>query len=152
MIYWFTGQPAHGKTTLGSKLKRYLKNNDVKKNTFMVDGDELREILQNKDYTENGRRTNMKVAQGIASYLHHQNFNVVVCLVSPYRDLRDEFKEQMGKEIKEIYINCKVLRSRENFRVANYQAPRQNYINIDTSNATIDESFVELLHKLNLKL
>lgn len=151
MIYWFTGQPAHGKTTLGSRLKRYLTNNDVKKRTFMVDGDELRNILQNKDYTEQGRRTNMKVAQGIASYLHHQGFNVIVCLVSPYKDLRDEFKEQMGSEIKEIYINCKVLRSRENFRVANYQAPTEHYHNIDTSVATIDESFNELLSKLNLK-
>lgn len=151
MIYWFTGQPAHGKTTLGRRLKRYLTNNDVKKRTFIVDGDELRNILENKDYTEQGRRTNMKVAQGIASYLHYQGFNVIVCLVSPFKDLRDEFKEQMGKEIQEIYINCKVLRSRENFRVANYQPPTENYHNIDTSIATITESFNELLSKLNLK-
>ena len=24
MVYWFTGQPAHGKTVLGKKLHRFL--------------------------------------------------------------------------------------------------------------------------------
>ena len=26
MIYWLTGQPAHGKTVLGNLLKTYLEN------------------------------------------------------------------------------------------------------------------------------
>ena len=43
MIYWFTGQPCAGKTTLAKKLHR------IKPNAFMIDGDDLRDLTINKD-------------------------------------------------------------------------------------------------------
>ena len=46
MIYWFTGQPAHGKTVLANKLKETLLPN-----AFRIDGDEMRELFTNKDYS-----------------------------------------------------------------------------------------------------
>jgi len=39
MIYWFTGQPAHGKTVLANMLKEKLPN------AFRIDGDEMRELF-----------------------------------------------------------------------------------------------------------
>jgi adenylylsulfate kinase len=51
MIYWFTGQPGAGKTTLAKKLVEYLNVG----NTIHIDGDDLRDIFKNKDYSENGR-------------------------------------------------------------------------------------------------
>tara|TARA_R110002094_G_scaffold51652_1_gene63102 strand:+ start:296 stop:505 length:210 start_codon:yes stop_codon:yes gene_type:complete len=47
MIYWFTGQPAHGKTVLANMLKEKLPN------AFRIDGDEMRELFTNKDYSIN---------------------------------------------------------------------------------------------------
>ena len=43
MIYWFTGQPAHGKTVLAKML------HNLKPNAFMIDGDDMRELFSNKD-------------------------------------------------------------------------------------------------------
>jgi len=44
MIYWFTGQPGAGKTSIAKSLIENLP-----KNTFHVDGDDLREIFNNKE-------------------------------------------------------------------------------------------------------
>ena len=63
----------------------------------------MREIFDNKDYSETGRRKNIELAQQLAHFLHNKGCNVVVSLVSPYRDQRDAFKRQMGESIKEIY-------------------------------------------------
>ena len=65
MIYWFTGQPGAGKTTLAKHLVNYFENNNV----IHVDGDDLRDIFQNKDYSEVGRRKNIERAQDIARFM-----------------------------------------------------------------------------------
>jgi len=65
MIYWFTGQPAHGKTVLANMLKEKLPD------AFRIDGDEMRELFTNKDYSINGRVVNVGTAQKIAHYLNN---------------------------------------------------------------------------------
>ena len=96
MIYWFTGQPGAGKTVLANALKQQLEN------TFHIDGDDLRDIFDNKDYSEDGRRKNIALAQHISHFLSKKECNVVVSLVSPYKDQREEFKEKIGDLIQEI--------------------------------------------------
>jgi adenylylsulfate kinase-like enzyme len=69
MIVWFTGQPGSGKTTLAErfikdKLLWFMRMNP--KNIIHIDGDDLREIVDNKDYSEEGRRENIKLAMNIA--------------------------------------------------------------------------------------
>ena len=55
MVYWFTGQPGHGKTVLSTMLKDYIES-EYKKTVIHIDGDDLREIYQNKDYSKEGRK------------------------------------------------------------------------------------------------
>ena len=57
MIYWFTGQPSSGKTTLGSKLHKFLETEkrNWRKSVFHIDGDDLRKLTVNKDYSDKGR-------------------------------------------------------------------------------------------------
>ena len=139
MIYWFTGQPGHGKTVLASAFKQKLDN------VFHVDGDDLREIFDNKDYSETGRRKNIELAQHLSHFLHNKGQNVVVSLVSPYKDQRDMFKEKMGDNIKEIYIHTTEIRGRENFHVKNYQQPTENYLDIDTTNVSVEECLNQII-------
>ena len=133
MIYWFTGQPGHGKTVLASALKQELDN------TFHIDGDDLRAIFDNKDYSEAGRRKNIELAQQLAHFLHNKECNVVVSLVSPYQDQREEFKTKLGESIKEFYIHTTEIRGRENFHVENYQQPTENYLDVDTTDILVEE-------------
>ena len=107
MIYWFTGQPAHGKTVLADMLQKHIDNSyrTFWKKSFRIDGDDMRELFSNKDYTINGRVVNVGTAQKIAHYLHNQGQDVIVSLVAPYIDQREDFKTIMGDDIKEIYVH-----------------------------------------------
>ena len=140
MIYWFTGQPGAGKTSIAEVLINKLPNN-----TFHVDGDDLREIFNNKDYSETGRRKNIELAQHITHFLHNKGTNVVVSLVSPYRDQREEFKQKIGDDIIEIYVHTENLRGREDFHVKNYEEPLDNFLDMDTSDVIIETCVNKIL-------
>lgn len=144
MIYWFTGQPAHGKTVLANMLKEKLPN------AFRIDGDEMRELFTNKDYTINGRVVNVGTAQRIAHYLHNQGHDVIVSLVAPYVDQREDFKKLLGKGIKEIYVHTSEPRERDHFKAIAYVAPTENFIDIDTTEDTPEQSFTKLISELDL--
>ena len=128
VIIWLTGQPGHGKTTLCQALMGTYKD------AFHIDGDDIREIYQNKDYSETGRRKNIELAQHLSHYLQSKGRMVLVSLVSPYEDQREEFKSKLGKGIIEFYVTTDQIRGREDFHVKDYQAPKSNYVLIDTSN------------------
>ena len=147
MIYWFTGQPHSGKTTLADSLKdQWLPH------AFRIDGDEMRELFSNKDYSEKGRRANIDAAQKIAHYLHNQGKDVIVSLVSPYLDQREEFKSNLTWQIKEIYLaynSTKQRRGREQYWVKDYQPPTENYLNIDTNSDSPNESLTKIANHIH---
>ena len=95
MVLWFTGQPGSGKTTLTNrfiedKLIGFMKIQPIR--IVHIDGDDLREIVDNKDYSEKGRRENINLAMNLVRFMDNKGFTVVVSLVSPYRDQREELK------------------------------------------------------------
>lgn len=139
MIYWFTGQPGAGKTVLADKLKEHLPD------AFRIDGDEMRELFTNKDYSINGRVLNVGTAQRIAHYLNCQGKDVIVSLVAPYIDQREDFKKVLGDNIKEIYVHTSEVRERDHFKAMAYVAPKENFIDIDTTDDTPEESFKKIL-------
>ena len=49
MIYNFIGQPHSGKTTLAKHLRTALKIRNELGLVYMIDGDKLRELFQNKN-------------------------------------------------------------------------------------------------------
>ena len=143
-IYWFTGQPASGKTTLVNNLLTHF----GKENTIIIDGDDLRDIFQNKDYSEVGRRKNIERAQDIAQFLDKKGFTVLVSLVSPYKDQREDFKNR--EDVVEVYVHTTEDRDRNQFHVENYEPPTENFIDLDTTDKTETDSYYEILKKLTL--
>ena len=135
MIYWFTGQPSSGKTTLGNKLYKFLKTEkrNWRRDVFHIDGDDLRKLTVNKDYSDKGRETNIRNAQMIAEYAHNNGCDVVVSVVAPFRKLREEFKDKISTDIAEIYLHTTEKRERYKFRAKDYEAPEINFIDIDTT-------------------
>ena len=145
MIYWFTGQPGSGKTTLAKHLVAFLMNTNK---VLHIDGDDLREIFKDKDYSEKGRRRNIERAQDIALFMNEKGHDVVVSLVSPYRDQRETFKDK--SEAFEIYVHTTDERGRENFHVTDYEKPEENYVDVDTTNISDVESFIDLIKRIDL--
>jgi adenylylsulfate kinase len=107
---------------------------------FHIDGDDLRDLFDNKDYSEVGRRKNIELAQQISEYLHNKGKHLFVSLVSPYKDQRDKFKSKMGNNLIEVYVHTTEIRGRESFFVKDYEPPTENYIDIDTTNVSINDS------------
>ena len=154
MIYWFTGQPCAGKTILGDLLKIHLEGerNDKDPNNrykvYRIDGDDMRELFSNKDYSIKGRVENISTAQRISHYLHNQGHDVIVSLVSPYLDQREEFKSLLKNNIREIYVHTSEARERDHWKVKGYNAPVDNFINIDTTEDTPYESLNKILNEI----
>jgi adenylylsulfate kinase len=143
MIIWLTGQPGSGKSTISNELV-----SDSTGTFINIDGDDLREIFQNKDYSEVGRRKNIELAQHIAEFLHKKGFHPVVSLVSPYKDQRDKFKDKMGKDILEVYVHTTQIRGRENYFVKEYEEPSENYLSLCTDDITPEECVSYILTRI----
>jgi len=145
MIFWITGQPGAGKTTLAKWLEAHFAGKAT-----IIDGDDIREIFDNKDYSEAGRRKNIELAQNIAKFLHYKGEIAIVSLVSPYKDQRDSFKETMRDNIREVYVHTTSIRGREQFHVQDYSVPTENFVDINTTDRPEFEAFQELRQKLGL--
>ncbi len=151
MIYWFTGQPGAGKTVLGKKLHSFLKTEkrNWRKDVFHVDGDDLRKLTINKDYSQKGRENNIRNAQMLVEYLHQNGCDVVVSLVAPYRKLREEFKEKIGFDnFQEFYVHTTEKRDRDHFHTKDYQAPEIEFIDVDTTKDSEKTSFSKIVNHL----
>ena len=84
MIIWITGNSGAGKTTLAKQLKT--------NNSIMLDGDTLRGIYSTGFSKEDRWAHNIRVAK-LAKRLEEQGFDVIVSLICPYKQLRDEVQE-----------------------------------------------------------
>ena len=141
---WLTGQPASGKTTLGKLLAQHFKNQDHSKNYFNIDGDDLRDLFQNKDYSKKGRYANIRLGMSIGAYLINKGHFPIISLVSPYRELREEFKLKF--RVLEVYLHTTDIRGREDYFVKEYEKPLSNFLDIDTTIQTEKESLNEILN------
>jgi hypothetical protein len=74
---------------------------------------------------------------------------VIVSLVSPFRDQREEFKVEMGDDLVEIYVYTNDIRGREKFHV-NYEEPLTFFIDCDTTDSSEYKTFLELRTKLKI--
>ena len=115
----------------------------------MIDGDEMRELFKNKDYSMKGRIANIDAAQKISHYLHNQGKDVIVSLVSPYLDQREEFKDIMEWQLQEIFVHyniAEIRRGREEYHVMDFQKPIFDYLDINTTFDSPKESLKKILN------
>ena len=165
MIYVLYGQPASGKTTLGKLLAQEVNT------PFVIDGDEFREMFTNKNYGKAGREENIKNANAVATYLNKkceredwlaiycrhedgvtgrpvkEGSDVVMCLVNPYKHLREELANNNQNQVVEIFLQSS-RDLRKEYHVEDFEKGRPDHI-INTDNNT-NLTFEELIRVLNL--
>jgi adenylylsulfate kinase-like enzyme len=141
MIFWFTGQPGAGKTTLALALQKELRRRGHA--VVYLDGDSFRLITLNQDYSADGRMKNIRAAQLLAAKIHDDGVWVVASFVSPFRALREEFKKR--GQVVEVFVHTTKPRGRENFFAANYEPPLENFVDLDTTSASVEECVKKIL-------
>lgn len=136
MIINFTGQPESDKTTLSQLLRRELEWYYPGSKVVVLDGDIIRKVTKNYDYSSVGRTANIANAYSIAKALVQaaaidENFKVFVILaiISPYRVLREKLKQQ--EKVLEFYLHS-TRNSRAQNNVPDYEPPLENFYDIDT--------------------
>lgn len=136
-IIWLTGQPKAGKTTLALNVEKRLGSKCI----AIIDGDDLRKGCNNKDYSLAGRLANIKMAQEMASIFNEPHRYVIVSVVAPYREIREEFKRK--NHVKEVYLFSDRIDSN---KVSEYEPPLTNALYLDTSRYSIDTCTQRILN------
>lgn len=155
-IFWLTGLPCSGKTTIAKELAKHM-------HAEILDGDDIRRIIQNNDFSYSGRKNHMMSVAEFASILSRYN-NVVVSLVSPIRDVREEIKKRY-QNLTEIYIyadidTCKKRDVKGMYKLAMegkiknftgvddvYEEPGVETTMVDTTKMDIKECVKKILDK-----
>jgi adenylylsulfate kinase-like enzyme len=135
MIIVLFGQPHCGKSTLANLLPDF----------HNIDGDKLRELFVNKDYSREGRIRNLNRASDIAHYLNNQGTNVVLSLVYPYKEAR-QYLNSLTEDVAWVYLTYNEERGREKFHVQDFETPEEERIlHLNTSESTIQECIDKIL-------
>jgi gluconate kinase len=136
MILVLFGQPHSGKSTIANEL---LKTGDF----VNIDGDKLRELFVNKDYSREGRIKNLNRASDIAHFLNASGKDVILSLVYPYKEARD-YLDSLTEDVHWIYLTYSGVRGREQFHVSDFDHPTGNFLSINTSVVSL-ESTLDLI-------
>ena len=141
MIVVLFGQPHSGKTTLGELLKQFLQmeKQNWRADVHHLDGDALRKLYDNTDYSKQGRIANLNRASDIAAYLDSKGLDVVMSLVYPYAEART-YLNSLVPNVKWVYLTYDIERGREKFHVKDFDYPiGEDVVTINTDTSTIEE-------------
>jgi adenylylsulfate kinase len=103
---WFTGLPCSGKSTIADAVATELQQRGLK--AERLDGDIIREHLWKElGYSKEDRDENIRRATFLAKLLTRNGIAVLTSFISPYRELRDYARREIGDFV-EIYVKCPV--------------------------------------------
>ncbi len=140
MILVLFGQPNSGKTTLADEIMK------IRYTSIHIDGDKLREIFINKDYSKEGRLKNLNRASDIATFINQIGDDVVMSLVYPYKETRD-YLNSLNKDVSWVYLTYEGERGREAFHVSDFEEPAEDekVLHLNTTKETETECIKKII-------
>ena len=100
-LYWITGLSGSGKTTISTLFYKYLKTKQD--NVVLIDGDQIREVYQNTDYSEKGREKISYVNMRLCKMLTDQGVDVILATIG----MKNAYRQWCRNNIEnyhEIYL------------------------------------------------
>jgi hypothetical protein len=145
MIIVFFGQPSSGKTTLAYEFQRQLFI--LERASYpVVDGDEIRLIFKNKDYSIEGMIRNLNRISDISTFLSHQYRVVMVSALYPTKESREYF-ESIHEDIIWAYLTNNETRGEQQSHFEDFYKPEglKNLIEINTTENGIEQCVQKIL-------
>lgn len=103
---WFTGLSGAGKSTLANMLAEELRRRGLR--VEILDGDEVRTNLsKGLGFSKEDRDTNIKRIGYVCKLLTRNGVAAISAAISPYREVRDYNRRQIGNFI-EVYVECSI--------------------------------------------
>jgi adenylylsulfate kinase-like enzyme len=137
MIVVFYGQPHSGKTKLARVYQTRLFF-ETGKHIPIVDGDDIREIFVNKDFSNEGRLKNLQKISDIATFLERQYGDVIVSAVYPLKEARKYLNDLNVRNIAWIFLKYDKPRGRESYHVKDFDAVELGYDSLNTTHINTD--------------
>ncbi len=105
-VIWITGLPGSGKTTIANELAPMLEGEDLAVEVF--DGDWVREKLSpDLGFSKEDRSLHNKRVIHMSKLLVKHGAAVIVCLISPYREIRRYAREELGNFV-EVFAKATI--------------------------------------------
>ncbi len=161
---WLTGLPSSGKSTLASLLQERLRGLGYP--VELLDGDEVRQRLtKGLGFSKADRDENIRRISYVAKLLTRTGAVSIVAAISPYREVREEARAEIGNFV-EVYVACpveecirrdvkgmyqKALRGEiAQFTGVSdpYESPLYPEVVVETHRETPDESLRKILERL----
>jgi adenylylsulfate kinase len=93
LTVWFTGLSGAGKSTIATELAKILRRQGYK--VEVLDGDIVRKSLtRDLGYSRADRDENIRRIGFVADLLTRNGVIVLVSVISPYRDVREEVRHR----------------------------------------------------------
>ncbi|HEK84949.1 MAG: adenylyl-sulfate kinase [Candidatus Saccharicenans sp.] len=101
---WFTGLPCSGKSAVADRVAEILRSRNLK--VERLDGDIVRKSLcRDLGFSREHRNENIRRVTFVAKLLTRNGVAVLTSFISPYREIRDEARREIGEFI-EVYVKC----------------------------------------------
>jgi adenylyl-sulfate kinase len=104
---WFTGLSGAGKTTISDAIEPLLRERGITK-LEKLDGDVVRTHLsKGLGFSKEDRDTNIRRIGWVSEVLTRNGVCVLASAISPYREIRDEVRRNVGSFV-EVYVRCSI--------------------------------------------
>ena len=102
---WFTGLSGAGKTTIADIVEHELRVRHGK--IEVLDGDIVRTNLsKGLGFSREDRDTNVLRIGFVANLLTRNKVGVIVSAISPFREVRDQVRRNVGEDFIEIFVDA----------------------------------------------
>lgn len=101
---WLTGLSGAGKSTIAGLLEKELRHRGLP--VEVLDGDVVRQHLsKGLGFSREDRDTNIRRIAFVSKLLTRNGVAVIVAAISPYRNTREEARQEIGRFL-EVYVRC----------------------------------------------